>query len=215
MTLTIGGRDRDARALALRFSAALGAATQEYAPSTREGWYSDYAVGFAAGHVGLAMSLARRRHAFGWLHKWPQEEDATPLIREMIPDRLGLDRERFNDAFQRAANGQKNADGYHPTNLGAGTAHSVLCASLARMQASFRMDYFGVRIAQLDTDLRKLRAPTPIGRLTGYRASTLIYRYRVMRTLGETAFGTTTDQATRFALDYCPPDRNSADAKPS
>ncbi len=215
MTVTTHGRDHEARSFARRFLGALRAATQAYAPSTLEGWYSDYAVGFAARHVGLAMAVARQRHAFRWSSKWPLDEDVDALIMEIVPDSLGLERKRFKDAHERAVAGQKNSDNYHPVNLGAGTAHSVLCVSLARMRASFRMDYFGVRIAEFDKDLRKLRAPTPMGRLTGYRSATLIYRYMVMRTLGETVFGTTTNQATLFAQTYQQPEKNGTDAKPS
>ncbi len=215
MTLTARGRDRELHAFAHRFLGELSATTRDYAPPESDGWYTDYALGFAAGHVGLAIGLAKRRHAFDWLSRSLKDEHVPALVYEIVPDCLGLDRERFIAAFENAADRRKEADSYHPMNLGFGTGYTVLCISLARTLTSVRRDFFGVQAMNLELELRKLRAPTRLGRLTGYRSATLIYRYMVMRTLGETVFGATTDQATRFAQNYRQLAKNGTDAKAS
>lgn len=216
ISLTPSGREKEARRLAHLFLRELSATTQDFAPSGHEGWYSDYALGFAAAHVGLAAQLVQMRYALAWFTRWPREEHMPPLTADLIPAQLGLDRDRFVAAAAHADEAYKTSDAYHPLNLGVGTGHAVLRGSLARLQAPVGRTYFGVRIMKLDTELRKLCAPTRFGRITGYRPARLAYGYLVRRTLGETVFGVTTKQADQYALTYRPtPDRTEADAKPS
>lgn len=216
ISLTPRGRQREAYRLARRFLRELSATTQDWAPPGYEGWYADYALGFAAAHVGLAAQLAQMRYALAWITRWPHEQGMATLMADLIPAHLGLDRARFVAAIARAGEAYKNSDAYHPFNLGAGTGHNVLRGSLARLQAPVSRSYFGIRIMELDTELRKQRSPTHFGRLTGYRPARLAYGYMVRRTLGESVFGITTEQANQYALTYQPmPDSNDSDAKPS
>ena len=213
MALTTRGRNREFRRLARRYLNELSGATRAFTPPDSDAWYTDYAMGFAGGHVGLAAGLTQHRYAFSWFSKWPRDEDILPVVQELIPECLGLNRDRFIDSYGRADDSRKQADGYHPMNLGVGFGHTVPCVIEAR--TSVRRNYFGVRIMDMELELRKLRAPTLFGRLTGYRPFRLVYCYMVMRTLGETVFGMTTDQATHFAQNYRQPEENGTDAKPS
>ena len=215
MSLTSRGRYREMQALARRFLEELGTTTQAFASQDDNRWYSDYALGFAAGHVGLAIQLAQKRYALAWIGHWPSDADRPRLVHDLVPRYLRLDRERFVAAYERASDAHKHADGYHPMNLGAGDGHTALLISLARTLADVRRDYFGLRMMKLEVELRKIPAPTQFGRLTGYRPAALIYGYLVRRTLGEAVFGVTAEQATHFALTYQPPGHSSADAKPS
>lgn len=200
MSLTVQGRDSEALSCASRYLGELREAVQHTAGTNDPRWFSPYALGFMTGHVALGMQFAASRYLLKWFSRWPDaDEHVKPWIKKLAPQCLGLDAANFDEAYDKAATGWVGGGGNTPVNIGGGMGN-YSARMLERMNTAIPRDYFGVRIMELETELRKLRAPTRLGRLTGYRSARLVYRYLVRRTLGAEVFGMTKENAERMAL---------------
>ena len=203
MTFTQAGRDQNARNFSARYLAKLRQATARIAPVSAPGWQSDFAIGFLSGHVTIGLQTAFAKDTLRRFHKpWPAAEEIFALHKELIPEPMGFPPLAFRTAFDQVIKRwpMDNAQ-VTPVAEGALLAGRIVCDTLAPFELRpQRMDDWMKRISSIEKEFSRLPGRHPAVRLV-WRDRARLYRYHVLRTLGMTAFGISTEQACRFALE--------------
>lgn len=202
-TITLAGRNRNARKLAARYLTRLREATEHIAPATAPGWHSDFALGFMAGHVSVGMYAAAAHDMMSWFRKsWPSPEDILALGQDLIPEQMGFEPLAFRAAFDRATKRWPRGSAMvTPTVEGVLLAERIVRITHAASYMRPQMDDWTKRVDDIEKEFSRLPGRNPAIRLV-WRAPANLYRYLVLRTLGVTTFGISVEQAGRFSLEH-------------
>ena len=201
-TYSQAARDRQGRTLAIRYLARLREATARIAPVSAPGWQSDFALGFLASHVTVGLQVAFAKDQLARFHApWPSANEIFALDRQLIPEQMGFQPLAFRTAFdsvvKRWPMGNEKVT---PVAEGALIGDRILCATLATSVFRQKLDGWSDRVDTIEKEFSRLPGRNPVLRLV-WRAPATLYRYLVLRTLGETAFNVSSEQARRFALE--------------
>jgi hypothetical protein len=198
IAFTLKGRDLEARRHAVRFLDRLREAAAFAPCRAHDVWLSDYALGFITNHVVFAMQLARSQFWYG-LFQTPVADlqKVRDLAVALAPASLRIDPSAFTAAYDRVVEGwprKPGETGDSPLLIGAAYGVRILRLLISAYDLK---DPYARGVAELESEFRRLSGAITLGGFISYRRR--LYRYLVLRTLGEAVLGSSPADAAKAA----------------
>jgi len=200
LALTTRGRDRDTRRFAMAHLQSLRSALGVVAPTTSPGWLADETLGFIVGHVQAAFEQAGIEDFRPKFIQPQRRQDAVrAFVEKVAPEVLGLQPLSFARAFADCWRRWPTdpAGGAHPIIRGALNGAAII-REIHGPSALRVPDEATKQVEAIATEYGRLPGRNPVwGRV--FRSPARAYRYLVLRTLGASVFGVTTEAAAGLA----------------